>query len=35
VDVLQKLLSYSKIANTMKYMHVDDSMKLDALDEAA
>jgi len=31
VQVLQKLLNHSKIATTMKYVHVDDNMKCEAI----
>jgi integrase len=37
VEVLQKLMNHSKIATTMKYVHVDDEMKraaINALDQA-
>jgi site-specific recombinase XerC len=40
VTILQKLLNHAKISTTMKYVHVDDAMKcdavaaLDALEEA-
>jgi integrase len=30
-EVLQKLLNHSKISTTMKYVHVDDAMKCDAI----
>ncbi|OON65491.1 tyrosine-type recombinase/integrase [Hymenobacter sp. CRA2] len=31
VEVLQKLMDHSKITTTMKYVHVDDDMKRDAI----
>jgi len=31
VEILQKLLNHSKIATTMKYVHIDDEMKLAAI----